>query len=708
MRGRGEARVWQGKRADGNRVPRAFRVARSPVNAGKGPVTEPSHSGDIEGSDSPERDLGAMRLSLFSLPVVLLAFAACGEVTGEAAAKDEPLKVTSVAFTPTPAPASVMEMTFPYTRSHAVVTLADGSQKTYPLTYHVLHRSGDFVPDWYAGLVVDKAGAPILQARGKTELAAGPFFAPGADGTSLLVIPDAHVDGVKGHTVFLINHLEYETEAPNVDPTKRMVELYRRLPMAMNLTVLDQNPETGALRPVTLSNVDFSAVQGLWTPCNGSTTPWGTHLGSEEYEPDAQVFETEPLDTMNLYFGTLGKMATEGGADPYRYGHIVEVALSPDGRTTPVKHYAMGRLSFELGDVMPDRRTVYFGDDGDDVIRAMFVADKAGDLSAGTLYAAKWKQLSGEDFGSADLDWIRLGHATDAEIEKIVADGVTFTQIWDVAAPAKDGPTCDAAAGFRPIFAYAGTGGDAALTCVKPKEGMQQAAAFLETRRYAAYLGATTEFTKMEGQAHNGADKKLYTVISSIKKGMIAGQNGDRPHDDIKLDGDKDDLKCGVIYESTMSGGRKDTQEQPIASDWVATDMTPLVHGANESDNAKARRSGPCVADQVANPDNVRYSEAMRTLFIGEDSDYHFNNYTWAFNVDTKVPVRIFSAPAGAENTGLSVYDAINGHAYITGNVQHPGAELPPYPDKIDVDLRGLIDPRGIVGYFGGLPAMTR
>ena len=26
---------------------------------------------------------------------------------------------------------------------------------------------------------------------------------------------------------------------------------------------------------------------GLWVPCAGSVTPWGTHLGSEEYEPDA-------------------------------------------------------------------------------------------------------------------------------------------------------------------------------------------------------------------------------------------------------------------------------------------------------------------------------------------------------------------------------------------------------------------------------------
>ena len=155
----------------------------------------------------------------------------------------------------------------------------------------------------------------------------------------------------------------------------------RDLPMAMNLTVLDQDPATGKLTQVKMSNVDFSGVDGLWIPCNGSTTPWMTHLGSEEYEPNAQYFETRPLEAMNLYFGTLGKTAAEGGANPYHYGHLVEVKVGPDGATTVVKHYAMGRLAFELGEVMPDRKTVYMGDDGDDVIRAMFVADKPEDLS---------------------------------------------------------------------------------------------------------------------------------------------------------------------------------------------------------------------------------------------------------------------------------------------------------------------------------------
>jgi secreted PhoX family phosphatase len=77
--------------------------------------------------------------------------------------------------------------------------------------------------------------------------------------------------------------------------------------------------------------------------------------------------------------------------------------------------------------------------------------------------------------------------------------------------------------------------------------------------------------------------------------------------------------------------------------------------------------------DRIANPDNVKFSEAMRTLFIGEDSGQHLNNYVWAYNVDTKSLSRILSVPAGAECTGLQAVDNLNGFAYVMSGFQHPG-----------------------------------
>ena len=626
-------------------------------------------------------------------------------------ASTSPLQIKHIRFTATPPPATAMEMTQPYTRSQAVVTLADGSERSFPLSYEILHRSGDFLSGGYAGLVVDKTGAPILESAATEDgRARGPFAAAGADGTSLLNVPGSKAAGVAGHTLFMVNHVEYATEATNVDPTKPPVELYGQLPMSMNLTTIDQDPATGALSPVALKTIDMASVQGLWIPCNSSISPWMTHLGSEEYEPDAQAFQQRPLDAMNLYLGTLGKTAAEGGANPYDYGHIVEVKVGGDGTTSVAKRFAMGRLAFEHGEVMPDRRTVYFGDDGDDVIRAMFVADKPEDLSAGVLYAARWVQSSAVDFGAARLEWIRLGHATDAEIRQLVASGIRFSDIWETAGADAAKAVPEGASESRPLYVYSGTGGATGLTYYRLKPGMEKAAAFLETRRYAAWRGATTEFTKMEGQAHNAADKKLYTAMSFIRKGMIDGQNASRPRDDIALSGDQKDLVCGAVYESAMSGGQKDTDGGLIDSDWVATDMKVLIHGARQPKNAKVGRYDKCDTERIANPDNIRYSDVMRTLFVGEDSNNHLNNFTWAVDIDTRMAVRIFSAPAGAENTGLGVYSDINGHAYVTGNLQHPGAaeDLKSYPDAIKRDLRALVDQRSIVGYLRGMPAMTR
>jgi secreted PhoX family phosphatase len=80
--------------------------------------------------------------------------------------------------------------------------------------------------------------------------------------------------------------------------------------------------------------------------------------------------------------------------------------------------------------------------------------------------------------------------------------------------------------------------------------------------------------------------------------------------------------------------------------------------------------------NKVANPDNLKFSEKMRTLFIGEDSGMHINNFVWAYNVDTKKFSRILSNTAGAEATGLQAIDELGGHGYIMSSIQHPGDAL--------------------------------
>lgn len=44
--------------------------------------------------------------------------------------------------------------------------------------------------------------------------------------------------------------------------------------------------------------------------------------------------------------------------------------------------------------------------------------------------------------------------------------------------------------------------------------GAEKWAAFFETRRYAAYLGATTEFSKWEGLTFSPSRSKIYTAMT--------------------------------------------------------------------------------------------------------------------------------------------------------------------------------------------------
>lgn len=635
------------------------------------------------------------------------AFAAAAQTTRKGADK-----VTAVEFTPTPAPTSGADMAAAYTRSSAIVSYASGARKVFPLSYRTLFRPGDRIGAGEAGLIVDVHGKPMLTsvADDRGEQAKGPFHAYSPDANSLIRVRDGKLE-----KLFLVTQYEYHTEAP-LASGKGTMELYAQLPASMSLTTLAQDRKTGLLTATRLTNIDMKSIGGLWIPCAASLTPWNTHLAGEEYEPNARQFEQEPLESMNLYLGTPGKTASEGGANPYRYGHLVEVQVGAGGTADVTKRYAMGRLATELADVMPDQRTAYMGDDGRDTMLFMFVADAPRDLSAGTLYAAKWEQRAADNGGSANLGWLRLGHAREAEVKALVDRGIRFSEIFETATAAEVKANPGQFKDFKPVFVYEGQGGKRApgsgakqeVTWLKLKPGMETAAAFLESRRYGALLGATSEFTKMEGVTHNPDERKLYIALSYIEAGMLDGQNGERPQDHIKLKGDARDLVCGGIYQAHLSGAQKDSAGEAIKSEWVAATLDAMLLGAKKPFGQIVGQYDKCDTERIANPDNIKYSAQMRTLFIGEDSGNHLNNFLWALNLDSGTLTRLLSAPAGGEHTGLQVVPNLGGHTYIMGNIQHPGAanDLKQYPDAIKVELRKKIDQRGSIGYLGGLPAI--
>jgi len=567
--------------------------------------------------------------------------------------------VRSVEFFGMPAPSSIEERADIYTKARMKVTYRNGKSATFDLKYHELMGTTDVIHGNVVGGLWDFYDAPIKDALGQ-------MASDAPDGNSLMEIPGMHASHPrKNNALAMVTHFEYREVPPGYpDVTPPYTSHWSKLPAAMGLSRLDQDKKTGALEVREYGNISFAEVDGGWIHCAASLSPWNTHLGSEEYEPDAKVrggFALKAADSddatdlnsfSRYYFGD------PAAANPYRYGLVPEVTVHRNGTADVRKHYSLGRFARELADVQPDERTVYMGDDGAYTGLFMFIADHQGDLSRGTLYAAKWNQTGDAGGGSADLSWIRLNHTSDREIRKMVTDGIRFGDIFDVS------NTDPGDASFKKVKTYTGT------EWLKLKPGMEKAAAFLETRRYAALLGATTEFSKMEGVTNNARDKKAYVVISRVEKGMLAV--GADPQDDIRVarnDG-------GAIYELELAGGQKDTDGHPIPSRYVARSMTsiPELLGGWLG-GAKDAEGNRCEQEKVCGGDNIKYAENMRTLFIGEDTSRRNNNYLWAFNIDSRKLSRILSGPMYAELTGLQAVENLNGHGYLMSNFQHPGEQ---------------------------------
>ncbi len=545
------------------------------------------------------------------------------------------------------------------------VKFSDNSTQSYQLAYQPFFITGDQVPSTAGGTILaggyfDINNKPIIDASvaGKER----PFFSDCPDGTSLLKLDNASVSGVKGNPVFAVVQFEYTTR------NQAQASMYGQLPSPIAVLTLDQDPATGKLSLVKYHNVDTSGVKGLWITCGASLSPWNTHLSSEEYEPDATLATNAQLQSFSKnLFGDATK------ANPYDYGHMPEVTVNPDGTGSIKKHYCMGRLSHELVQVMPDNRTALMGDDATNGGLFMFVADKEKDLSAGTLYVGKWTQTSGTGPGAGNISWINLGHATSAEIKALVDGGIKAADIMDV----KTSDPADSS--YTSIF-FSGK-----KNWVKLKPGMEKAAAFLETHRYAALKGASMGFTKMEGTTVNIKDKKAYSAMSYVQTSMLKGNAANQG--DIQVEGPK----AGAVYEHTLMGGQKDTSGAAINSEWVSVSMQAPAALIGE-DLPKADVLGNLAnADKIANPDNIKFAEKLRTLFIGEDSGMHVNNFLWAYNVDTKQLSRVLSVPAGAESTGLQAVDEINGWTYVMSNFQHPGDWESPLHDLVKPTLDPLV-----------------
>ncbi|MGJ7915973.1 PhoX family protein [Massilia sp. LXY-6] len=534
--------------------------------------------------------------------------------------------------------------------STMTVAFSDSSKLDFKLSYTPFFITGDLVPNGNGGTILaggyyDINNKPIVDATvaGKERQ----FFSDSPDGTSLLTVPNAKVAGVKGNTVFAVVQFEYTTWAQD-----GKTDMYGKLPSPIAVLTLDQDPANGKLTLVKYHNVDTSGANGLWITCGASLSPWGTHLSSEEYEPNAF---TAALDAQFKAFSK-NLYGDETRANPYNYGHLPEVTVNADGTASIKKHYCLGRISHELVQVMGDKRTVLMGDDATNSGYFVFVADREKDLSSGTLYVAKVGAGFSLDpaAAAAPLSWIKLGSATSDEIRALAAS-LKATDIMDV----KTTDPQDAS--------YTKVAANGRTEWLKLKPGMEKAAAFLETHRYAALVGASMGFTKMEGTTVNLKDKIAYSALQNCQSAMVAGNALNVTGNGISI---PKAVNAGAVMMLNLKGGQKDTAGNAINSEWMPMDTKALLVGEDIPADALGNTANP---NKVGNPDNLKFSEKMRTLFIGEDSSQHVNNFLWAYNVDTRQLSRLLSVPAGGESTGLHAVDDINGWTYIMSNFQHAG-----------------------------------
>lgn len=297
-------------------------------------------------ASAPLLPLGAMSVSS------LMAGCATSGAVGADAATSAAAGPGTVSFTGMAAPslANPAAMAATTVASSLNVVQSNGSTLAQALSYQPFFITGDMVPDGRGGQImaggyVDILNRPIMDRSDPTK--ARQMFSDCPDGTSLLQVPHAKVPGVKGKAVFAVVQFEYATRNQAGDST------YGTLPSPIAVLSLDQDQATGHLSLVKYHNVDTSTVNGLWITCAASLSPWNTHLSSEEYEPDA-------FDAHDMRFKAFSRklFGDELIANPYHYGHMPEVTVNPDGTGSIVKHYCMGRISHELVQVMPDRKSV--------------------------------------------------------------------------------------------------------------------------------------------------------------------------------------------------------------------------------------------------------------------------------------------------------------------------------------------------------------
>ena len=387
------------------------------------------------------------------------------------------------------------------------------------------------------------------------------------------------------------------------------------------------------------------------------------YLGAEQVDqPDADQPDEETLSDTT----PIGDVYP----NPYRYGYHVDVREPTADEPQPVKYHVMGRAAWESPNVQADERTVYGCSDGDSKGIYKFVADEPipsyedpMDV-AGTLHAPKITNdaasapEAGERNSPVDVDleveWIELGHATNAEAEAWIAEYDDVTQ-EDYLAHAETDWQDDPEAALEEADKEVIENGN--RNYITNEEIVEWAAQyeergpngvdedlrkvpFLEMRAAAKEIGASIEFNKAEGvDSVDGAQPGDYVYFG------ISEFNDDMADDtgDIRMDR----VDGGVVYRAELE------------DDYNVSTLEPVIVGPDFTDP-------PADADDaLRNVDNV-YAMDDGRLICCEDG---------------------FGGPARSyPNDGLYVYDPDpDGES---GDDDDAGFHTPPADDPLNARFR--------------------
>ncbi|SDF99737.1 alkaline phosphatase PhoX [Halorientalis regularis] len=435
-------------------------------------------------------------------------------------------------------------------------------------------------------------------------------------------------------------------------------------------------------------------VQGYWALDGVEFLAY--YLGADQVDQGEGGNTTEPIG--DVY------------PNPYRYGYHVDFREPAADPPQPVKYYVMGRASWEAPNIQADKKTVYGCSDGDNKGIYKFVADAAIDSYddpmdvAGTLYAPKITNDAASAAESDDrnnpaqtdleVEWLPLGHASNAECEAWIAryDDVTqvdyleaHTENWSEGDEVTDAVLEEAdrtvvengnqnyitneeiVEWARQYEANGHDGVDADLRMVP----------FLETRAAAKEIGASIEFNKAEGvDSRDGAGpgEYVYFGISEFND-ALADEEGDIQLE--RIDG-------GIVFRGELE------------QDYNVSRLEPVIVGPDFGVGSDQRPDGD---DGVANIDNVYAMEDGRVLCC-EDGfnegpasfpndalyvyqppvDVDVESAALSQNATGEVDLTVSSLPKGFSGARLTVSTSDDGVANITGGAYNDALGLTAEP----------------------------